>query len=62
MPKHLNVKKVAAKNPRVDLEKLRQAQESLRQLRESGALRHEYSLVLPFTKSLVRTARECREE
>jgi hypothetical protein len=62
MPTRINVKKVAAKNPQVNLEEFRQAQESLRELRETGALRHEYSLVLPFTKSVIRSTRGGKAE
>jgi hypothetical protein len=51
MPEPIDIEKVVAENPAVDLSKMQEAFTALRILREQGLIqRSEYSLALPFNR------------
>ena len=59
MPKQIDIDKIIADNPNVDPEALRKAEEALKNLNQTGVVRHStYGLETPETKQEIRHSRQ----
>jgi hypothetical protein len=61
MPKQINLEKIIADNPQIDPEELKKAEEALKNLRQTGIVKHStYGLETPESKKNLRYSKEAR--